>query len=234
MISSTQLSVNSPSTHIPYTKLPALHKKLVKLYYEDRLLGVDKSNRSLSELSKRFDRRPDYISRCLKEAEEWGHLESDPHGSAFKNRWITFRSFSELESQSTSQITNQIVYTPYIDLLDSDQRSIKIFEEPHDCGQIEENLVPINDESFEVSLEKFLIKQKVDKYSRTIVMNAFKSSPINVYEKINIYERVVRVNHRKGIKSLRAYLLACIVSQERTIKILHNAFEKQNENWMNL
>lgn len=190
--------------------IPKFHRRLAKVYYDDRLVGIDKSNRSLEELARRFDRRPDYISKCLCELVKWGWLKGDAHGSGYKKRWITCEAFFELEHQNTSQITSQIIAIPYIDLSEKEKDHLQITKQEQNCGKLSNNL----DNAIH------LLNQR----DQEIILSEIKRSKIGPVRSKRIVARVVEAKMKKPIYNLKNYVKQSIFNHEKEIKELKHLF----------
>jgi hypothetical protein len=200
--------------------LPAIGLKLLRLFYEDRLLGAEKSNRSLKELAQRFGVRPDYISKQLCHLHELGFLDGDPHGRSFKRRWITYEAFYQLDVLSTNQCTNQISPILIRSLQDLDKRSILDIEEQQNSGQL-----PIEDEIIDIdTLNNNLLNStfeqiKMPYHARTTIKNTLSRSQLASGETFYLLERVSRGSRQNSIKAPLAYFLKSIQNEEKRIRL---------------
>jgi hypothetical protein len=226
IVTSTSASYNTSSVVSSLTtRIPKFHQKLLNLYYEDRLSGVAKSDRSLVELGKRFDRHPDYVCRCLRELEQWGKLKSDPHGSSNKNRWITWEAFSELENKRSSQTSSQILAIPYIDLSEKELINSQILKHKEICEQLEDpNL------ETDTKLSIFLEYEQITPIEQVKIKSQFRASPIGPVRKERVLNRIIAQSKKRLIGSKRKYFSTCLAKEEKEIKDLCHIFKGKINN----
>lgn len=227
IITSTKSVYNSSSVVSSLTTriLPRFHRKLIQVYYDDWLSGVSKSNRSLEEHGNRFNKHPDYVCRCLRELERWGWLKSDPHGSAFKNRWITMCAFIELESQRSSQTSSQILAIPYIDLSDKELINSEILKQQKICEQLDDPTLETD-----TKLSIFLEINKIPPMEQVRIKSQFRASPIGPVRKERVLNRVIAQSKKRLIGSSRKYLSTCLAKEEKEIKSLCHIFKGKINN----
>lgn len=188
-------------------------------------MGLKESDRSLEELAKRFNRRADYISHCLRELEQWGWLASRPHGSSFKNRWITMCAFIELENQNPSQNTNQILTIPYIDLSEKELINSQILEKQKICEQLDDQSMEL-----ENKLNLYLDFNNVHPQKQEKIRNHFKTSPIGRYRKEKVLNCVIAQSKKKLIGNQINYISAALFNEKQDLIKTLKVFQNKNVN----
>lgn len=219
ILNSNTHNVNSHATNFrpqtialtPYSSLPKFYRKVIYRFYELHLLGACKPNYSRHELAIFFKRNVTYLSTVLADLERMGYLESDPHGSATKRRWISLCAFSMLENQNQRQIQPQILPTPYIDLSDQEEINYKILKQEKNCGQLDVN-IPIED-----ILDNYLTYKKAPDSHRTKIKTMFKTSPIGLQRKESLVRRLAFKTKDRPIGCLPGYFEACLRNEEKEI-----------------
>lgn len=196
-----------------------LQRKILAIYYETRVLGVHEADYSLEELSVRLKRHPKYISTNMAELERAGLMESSPHGSGNKRRWITLYGYTLLDEKPLPQILPQINATPYIDLLDQDINT-KIIREAPICGQLQTN--PIE------HLDHYLALQGIASRGRMKIKRSFENSRIGPHRTEKVIHRMMKANIQKTIKHPEGYLLKCILNEQKELENLFKVFKGKN------
>lgn len=185
--------------------LPKLHQKVLYVFFEDRLAGLQYSDRSCKELAARFKVSEDHMYRVLAHLHHEGCLDGLPHGRGFKKRWITFEAFAELESKLPDQMPVQNLAIPYIDLLsDKDDLNTKSEEA---CTEIDQTLL----------LDRLnLILEQIWHHpnDRIVVKEAINRSPLSPISKLSLVRRVGRGMITNPVKYKRAYFMTSLKNEE--------------------
>ncbi len=203
------------------SQLPKIQQKLLNIYYEDFLSGVQKSNRSLNELSQRLGVHPKYISRNCADLQRAGLLACDPHGNESKRRWITMDAFISLETKRLPQSLPQIDGTPYINLSDQEKRDIKILEQPQSCGQL---AVLDSVTNLETKLDMFFKLTYTPEDEAAQIKALFSKSNIGQQRKQEVVSRVVAAHRKKPVERKKSYFLACLKKEENELMSLFDIF----------
>ncbi len=215
-IAANDENINSQTTFInrlttrKYNLLSSFQKALLYFYYQLRLSGIAESDYSRKELSIRLGgKHVDYISRTLAELEALSLLDSKPHGSRNKKRWITYEAFSMLENIRSGQMSDQIDVIPYIDLKDQGSRDInnlKILKGEQICGQPKET--DLNEK-----LNTILAEQRISHQDRTTIKNAINRTLLSEEARLDFASKIGWVMKRKRIQSPRAYFLKALQNE---------------------
>lgn len=199
------------------SQLTPFQHQLLKIYYDDWLLGITKSKRSVKSFALRFNKSEDHISLMLSDMEAKGVLESLPHGSGIKPRWISCAAFIELEDYNKGQISDQTESIPYIDLSEEEVINIEILNQAQSCGQ---NLQEIQDS--DLKLDLLLVKQRVPMKDRIQIKKSLITSRIGPGRRENIINRVVAATIKKPLQNAKLYFNKCIQREKEEINQIKN------------
>lgn len=217
-----------------YFKLPRLHKQLLALYYDARLAGHEFADYSCLELALRFRRSRQYISTTLAELEAWGWLQSSPHGSRSKHRWITLGAFIILDNLPRHQTRHQNQDILYIDLSKREENKDYILKGELTCGKIESappsdcRQHPSFDLPLEQQMDKFLEKSKIGHKDRADIKKRFKQAQMGSQRKKSLMARVVYTLIKKPVLSVKSYVLGAIAKEEKREKWLERYLLSKN------
>ena len=214
---SSSTVVSSVTTRIPLQNLPWAQLCLLYLFYEDRLLGVEMSVRTLAELSLRFGLHSNTISTYLNELELWGYLQSISCGQNGKKRWITFEAFEYLDNLPRNQ--NKPI--PYIDPSKTVKTKNKIIINNNISDEEEENTQELD--PYE-RLERFLNSKEVSKEEQNAIKESIVSSRIGPGRTQKLISRVIAAWKKKPVLHHLAYFKACVRTEIKQIFLLFDLF----------
>jgi len=202
-----------PTNTTHTARLPKLEFLLLKLLYDDHMLGV-KTERSLKELARRFKRNEWTICRALGNLVKRGFSEVKKMGQAFAQRCITLCGFSWLDNQSASQTASLNSPIPYYNPLKREESNLLDNISEKNCGQTEEEIDP----------ETFIDTLPVAEDHRESLKQTIKRSSIGHNRLNGILRRFVSVSKKKPIQSILGYLTKAIENEQRAVWQLKHLF----------
>lgn len=203
--------------------LTDLEERILYFYYDEWLQIGRESDRSLDELSSRFNIHPNNISSIVSSLTRFGFLKRIHGGSRNKKTCITCEGFTYLENKPRSQIRSQIEVSPYIDLSKTKEQDL-FLEETVSCEQLLED----PNEDIENKLDTFLMQQKVPYGLRDEIKNEIKRSRIGPVRTLGVITRAFKASLKKSIGCVYRYIRKCIENERRKLTDLFVLLRDKN------
>lgn len=202
--------------------IPEKAFKLLKILHEDRIAGLEFSQRSCREYAWRLNTSTKTISRLFFYLEQLGFtLSQSKQGRAFSKRWITWEGFQWLESKLTRQMSHQILAIPYIDLSKREKIKNKIIKREIFCGKLAQKFNEDLNLNLEERLDRLLIRKNAPPEQKEQIICKLVASKIGYNRSEQLIGRVAYVDKRKPIADLERYLDACIFHEQRESRSLN-------------
>lgn len=228
IINDTSVHCNTQSSQSSNNlqRLPSAAFKLLKILYDDRCSGLENSRRSRREYAFIIKRSEATVSRAFTYLCELGYVGSDSRqGQQYAIRWITRDGFNWLDNKTSHQMSHQIVDILYIDLSKREEKdNLKILNEPHICGKLNEELnITVDDK-----LDRFLEQQRTSFEERKKIRLSIKASKIGPVRTERLIARVDAVTKKKPIMSLNKYIDGCIANERKEMTSLFDVLRGKN------
>ena len=186
------------------------------------------SDRTLPELALILKRCPTRVSEAASFLTKVGYLDRKRAvGKGGKRRYntcITPDGYSYSVNKPRSQMQNQNVVIPYIDL--SKAKGIDVFNlrEEEACGQV------LEDHNLEIDpkIDVFLMQQQIPYGQRDDIKQELKASRIGPVRIEKVMTRMLKAHKKKPIQQKWEYIRKCIETEKEEINSIIGLLKQNN------